>query len=223
LKTNWLGLLIFLALIVSCSGIRRVRPLDDGESALSASVGGPVTQVGSAWLPLPLLSIGYAYGLNRHLSLEGGVNLTSALFGLAHIDAGLNWYAFEPRGAIPGITVTPKLVLISNFAAAGTRFYPTVTPTVYWNVGRHVIYTGAENWFELHSQRSDGNTQPHHWLAVPYLGFGLSRGKWLFQVEGRVYTPNLKNTGRATKNIGFGDYGAVGGFIGVGRTFGESR
>ena len=215
--------MLLVCLLFACSSVRRVRPLESGASAITVSLGGPITEVAKKYIPLPLLSAGYNYGINNRLGIEAGLNLTSALFGLLHVDAGVNWYPLSANGAIPGITVTPKLLIISNFEAGGHRLYPTLTPTLYWDIKRHFVYTGVENWFEIHTERSDGNEQSHHWLVAPYIGYGYTWKKWQFQLEARGYTPNLENTGRATKNIGFGDHGIIGVFLGVGRTMGGGR
>ncbi len=208
---------------LGCSSVRMVRPLEKGQSAVTVSIGGPVTNVAGNNIPLPMLSAGYNYGICAKLDIEGGLNLTSTLFGLFHLDAGVNWRPLRPEKALPGITLSPKLFAITNFKAGGHRLYPTLTPTLYWDVNRHYVYTGIENWFEPHSERSDGNDQKHHWLIAPYIGYGYAWKKWNFQIEGRGYTPNLKNTSRAVKNIGFGEYGILGFFIGVGRTIGGGK
>jgi hypothetical protein len=213
---------IMCALLSGCSTVRFVRPIDKGSSAVAVSLGGPITRVAGRYLPLPMLSAGYGYGITDYLSAEAGVHVTSALFGVAHVDAGVNWTPLRARGAVPGVVVTPGLVLLSNFKPHDSRAYPTVTPTLYWEVGRHLMYTGAENWFERHSIRSDGNVQPYHWLFIPYIGYGISHGRWQFQSEARVYMPNLKNTDGATTNLGFGEYGVFGVFLGVSRTFGKA-
>jgi hypothetical protein len=215
---------LIFGVLAGCSSVRRVTPLEPGTSAVTVSLGGPLTEIAEdVSIPLPLLGAGYNYGISDKLGVEGGVNITAALFGLLHLDAGVNWFPLTCRGGIPGITVTPKIFLMSDFDEKGTRLYPTVTPVVYWKPGRHIAYLGVENWFETARVRSDGNTQQHHWLVAPCVGYGISWKKWQFQIEGRGYTPNLKNTGRATKNIGFGEYGIIGIFLGVNRSIGGAQ
>ena len=214
------GIIISIILVTGCSTVRYVRPIEKGTSAASLSLGGPVTQVSGNYLPLPLLSAGYGYGVTDYLSLEAALHITSALFGVAHVDIGANWVPLATRGVIPGVVLSPKVVLLSNFKPHESRSYPVLTPTLYWERGRHLWYTGVENWFERHSVRADGNEQSHHWLIIPYIGYGIAKGKWQFQAEGRVYMPNLSNTPGATTNLGFGDRGIIGFFLGVNRTFG---
>lgn len=208
----------FCCFLCSCSSVRRVTPLPPGTSALTVSLGGPVTQIKqNLTIPLPLLGVGYSYAINDKLGIEAGVNATSAVFGTLHLDAGVNWFPIKNKGAVPGVTVTPELIVLSRFTFDETRVYPTLTPSVYWNIGKHLLYLGAENWFDLKKIRSDGNEQKRHWLSSPYIGYGLLRKKWQFQVEGRIYTPNFKNTGRITQNTGLGDNGIIGFFVGMSR------
>ena len=214
------GIISVIVLVTGCSTVRYVRPIEKGTSVVSASLGGPITQVSGKYLPLPLLSAGYGYGVTDYLSIEAGLHITSALFGVAHVDAGVNWVPVRTKGAIPGVVLSPKVVLLSNFKPRESRSYPVLTPTLYWERGRHLWYTGAENWFERHRVRADGNEQPHHWLFIPFVGYGIAKGKWHFQTEARVYMPNLSNTTGPTTNLGFGDRGIIGFFLGVNRTFG---
>lgn len=214
------GIAVVAVLFSGCSTVRYVRPIEKGASVASVSLGGPITLVGGNYLPLPLLSAGYGYGITDNLSVEAGFHITSALFGVAHGDLGVNWVPLKNRGAVPGVVLSPKLVLMSNFKPHESRSYPVITPTLYWERGKHLFYGGAENWFERHAVRSDGNDQPHHWLFIPFVGYGISRGKWQFQSEARVYMPNLSNEVGPTTNLGFGTHGIFGVFFGLNRTFG---
>ena len=206
---------------ISCSSVRHVLPLQKGESAVDLSVGGPITKVGNVYIPLPLLSAGYRYGITENLGLESGLGITSMLYRNFHLDAGITWHPFLAQGARPGLFLSPRLFFLAN--SENFRLYPDLDLGTYWKLRNNLIYTGVENWFEYHATRSDGNSQDHHWLIIPFLGYGYSFNKWQFQLEGRVYTPNLKNTGRATENIGFGDYGILGVFIGFSRSLGGGK
>jgi hypothetical protein len=211
-----------LAGLVSCSSVRQIRPLDVGESAVNVSLGGPITKyIGDAYLPLPLISVGYNYGLMRTFDLEAGFHVMQAVFGIMHFDIGANWRPLQSRAWIPGLIVTPRFHFMTNFEPDAFSFYPDLALTLAWHPKEFFYpYAGIENWFELRTERDDNVEQPHHWLIVPYAGAVLCRGRWQFQVEARAYTPNLRNTGRGPKNIGFGEYGILGVFLGVGRTFG---
>ncbi|MFP4417337.1 MAG: hypothetical protein ACOC41_01745 [Chitinivibrionales bacterium] len=207
-------------LFANCSTVRHVRPLKTGQQQVTLSLGGPITEVGKSYLPLPLLGVGYTYGLRENLSLEGGLGVTSLLFGIMQLDAGCSFFPFKANGWVPGVFISPRFFLITDFEKESLRLFPDLDFGGYWEYKRHYFYLGLESWFEIHSDRSDGVEQKHHWLAVPFLGYGIEKNRWSFQLEARVYTPNLENTGRATKNIGIGDNGILGVFLGVNRQFG---
>jgi hypothetical protein len=215
----------FALSLCSCSSVRQVRPLDKGESSITFSVGGPITQVGKVTVPLPLLSVGYNRGIiAERLDIETGLHLTQLLFGILDIEAGVNVRPLLAKAGRPGITITPKFFFMTDFKPASARFYPDLGLTLYWDIKQTVyIYTGLENFFELATTRDDRNKQKNNWLIAPFLGVDVGNNDWQLQVEGRLYTPNLSNRGKPTKNIGFGDQGALGVFLGVNHAFGGNR
>jgi hypothetical protein len=217
-----LPLIALLAAAISCSSVRQVRPLDKGESSVGVSLGGPVTQVGGPYIPLPLLSVSYHRGIvARTFDIGGALYLTQALYGIMQLEAACNWRPWHGSTWRPGLIVTPRLFLMTDFSPESFRAYPDLGLTLPWEPKEDwFVYTGIESWFEPHQVRDDGNRQPHHWLIAPSLGTVLGRGPWHYQLEVKLYTPNLANTGRPTKNIGIGDHGVWGVFLGIGRTFG---
>lgn len=212
-----------IILFSSCTAIRKVKAPVKGESTVCVSLGGPITEVSKKYIPLPLLGIGYNYGLSEKIALEGGLNITNALFGVVNADAGVNWYPLKPQNIKPGFLLMSKLFVLSKLKMKDNRIYPAITPVFYWEIDKHIIYTGVENWFEFHSIRNDGNPQKHHWLKIPMIGYELVWKSWQFQVEGRVYLPDVKNTYGPTHNLGFGEYGILGIFIGTAYSFGGKK
>jgi hypothetical protein len=130
-----------------------------------------------------------------------------------------------PKGWVPGAIVSPKFQLMTNFKPNSFRLYPELILTGWWRPSEHFLpYVGLENWFVLGSTRPDGNKQDHHWLIAPYLGLTMCNNHWQFQIEGRVYTPNINHiTSGAPENIGLGNYGVLGVFLGVGYQFGGKK
>lgn len=211
-------------LALSCSSIRQVQPLDVGQSAVHATLGGPIADVGRIYIPLPLLSLGYNYGLVKSVDVEAGVGITHALFGIMAIDLGANWRPIVSNGLIPGVIVSPQAHIMTDFKPSSLRVYPALNLTGWWNHRDWLYpYLGIENWVEYHTQRTDGNPQTHHWLIAPYLGVTLTHGAWEYQVEGLVYEPNLRNDNGAPARIGFGAYGSLGVFLGAGYEFGKKK
>jgi hypothetical protein len=211
--------IIVVISIFSCSSVRHVKPLEQGSSAASLSVGGPITKVGNIYIPLPLISAGYNYGLIEKLDLETGINVTGLLFGDLHLNAGVNYHPWLAEKLRPGLYLSPEFFFITNLRDGSPRIFPAVDAGLYWDIRRHYLYCGVESWFEVSTIRNDGNPQNDHWLPIPYVGWGIESKRWQFQVEGKIYTPNQKNTGRPTKNIGIGEHGVLGVFIGASRSF----
>ncbi|MCX7727773.1 MAG: hypothetical protein N2053_13115, partial [Chitinispirillaceae bacterium] len=121
-----------IILLFSCTAVRKVRAPEKGESTISVSLGGPITEVSKRYIPLPLLGIGYNYGLTEKLALEGGLNITNALFGVLNADAGVNWYPLKPQKMQPGILLMSKFFILSKLKIKDNRIYPALTPVIYW-------------------------------------------------------------------------------------------
>jgi hypothetical protein len=212
--------------LFSCSAVRQIQPLEKGESAINVTLGGPVTEyIGDASAPLPLLGIGYNYGLLNKLDIEAGIGVTQLLYRVLQLDAGVNFRPWTALRWRPQLILSPRFQFTlgpMDFSTdLSARLYPALLLTVSWNAGPTLHpYIGIENWWDLQSERDDGAAQENHWLIAPYAGLSFCHKRWQFGAEFRVYTPNLPNTGRAPDNTGFGDYGIIGAFIGVGRTFG---
>lgn len=218
------GMILLCLLLPACSSFRQVRPLDKGESRVSLCAGGPFTKVGDIYIPLPLASLGYNYGVTEKLDVEAGTNLLALLYGIVHIDAGVNWRPLRPCGFVPGLAVSPKVFMMTDFSPGGARGYPDIGLTAFWETAPYrFAYAGLENLFELSGTRQDGNEQRHHWLIAPYAGISLGNRAWQFQLEARLYTPNLRNDLHTVKNLGLGDRGIFGIFLGASRSFGGAR
>lgn len=211
-----------ILLFFSCSSVRQIRPLDPGQSAVNVTLGGPIIKALGMYMPAPIMSVGYNYGIKRGFDLETGLGLTQLAFGILHLDCGANWRPLKPKGWVPGFIATPKFQIMTDFTPQSFRLYPDAVLTAWWKPNKILYpYAGIENWIEYHSTRPDGNRQTHHWLAAPFIGLTVCRGPWQYQVETRYYVPNVNNiTAGATRHIGFGDYGDLGVFIGAGYLFG---
>jgi hypothetical protein len=185
-------------------------------------VGGPITEVGEPYIPIPMISLGYNLGIiDTLLNFESGINITSALYGVLHLDLGVNYRPFNSNKWRPGLMVTPKIFIMTDFQPETFRIWPDLSITGFWEIKKYwYIYTGLESFFEFSKTRSDGNKQEHHWIIAPYLGFNLGKEKWQFQIEYQIYTINLNNElSRSMENLGYGDYGVHGIFLGVNYTF----
>lgn len=224
------SLACLLAIALGCSSIRHLTPMEPGASSLSASLGGPFTQLFGVYVPLPLLSLGYNYGITKSLDVEAGLGLTQAVFGIGELNLGANYRPFLPRGWIPGLLVSPHFYFtedidpLSQFTVKNFRCYPDVGLTAWWNKDKWWRpFVVLENWFDLGSTRDDGLPQQDHWLIAPALGIDMQSGKWHYQIKGELYTPNLRNWGRAAHYLGPGENGVFGVFLGASRDFGGKK
>ncbi|MEL6672747.1 MAG: hypothetical protein AAFR61_11170 [Bacteroidota bacterium] len=186
-----------------CAPSRIVRPLERGQSAVNGHLGGPMTQVDSLSFPLPLTSIGMAYGLSDQLTAYGHLHLTAASFRTLQLDAGVTYGFSRPFRLRPGISVSPSL----NFMAAprvdqdteerllGGRLYPQLDAHLWWEYGRkrHVLYTGLSNWFELRGLRAHEEVQPQRWIPSIMLGHTFTGYRWDITLEARQIAPHISN------------------------------
>ncbi len=223
-------LALCLMLSFGCSAIRRITPLEVGESSVGVSCGGPFTQLFGMYVPLPLLSLGYNYGMSKTIDIEAGLGVTQALFGIGELNAGVNYRPTVPAGWIPGLIISPAVYLtedidpISEFTMKNFRCYPDISITAWWNREKWWRpYIALENWFDLCSTRDDGLAQQEHWLIAPAVGIDMECGKWHYQIQGELYTPNLWNRGRGAHYLGPGNYGVFGLFLGASRDFGGGK
>ncbi len=215
-----------LGVLMSCSAVRQVVPLEPGESAINVSLGGPITQyIGDAYAPLPFLGVGYNRGIFHWMDVEAGIDVTHLLYKNLSFDLGANFRPVKTNRWRPSVTITPEAHIATNFQTY-FRFYPVLCLTGAWNPreGQFHPYLGVENMWELADEREDGLEQQDHWFFVPYGGLVWARTKWQWQLEARWYFPNIDSDyGRAPTNYGPGDHGILGVFLGVGRTFGGRK
>ncbi|MDG5813979.1 hypothetical protein QA601_02730 [Chitinispirillales bacterium ANBcel5] len=222
-KTVTLTIVFFALLLLSCTAVRNVKPLNKGDSRISLSFGGPITEVAGTNIPLPLLNVGYSYGVYDDVSIESGMALTDLLFGVMHIDGGITFHPLTIEKWNAGAYVSPGFVLTTNFKEDSFRLLPALNLGWYWEHKKSFFYTGVDSWFEFRNKRTDQNPQKNRWLPALYLGYGLNHNTWCFQVEGRLFTPHLKNSGRPVNNQGIGQHGIWGIYIGVNRSFGGRK
>jgi hypothetical protein len=214
-------LYIVFAMIVSCAPIRRMTPLELGETAVSASLGGPFLET-LGWAPAPMLGIAANYGLYKNIDCEAGLSLTSALYGVVNADIGINYRPFMPHCYYPGLILNARFIGTTDFNRGNYRGFPDAAITGFWELPHHYyLYTGLENWFELRDIRYDGNRQKMHLLPLIHCGADKKYSRWDFQVEALWYLPFTDATHHVSNTIEIGKNGMLGCMLGAGRTFGH--
>ena len=142
---------LLLPALIGCSTVHGVRPLGDNVVAIEISEGGPVTEVFGGPVPIPLTTVGAAYGIDDLTDVHAAVHPTTiALFGLGAFDVGASRQLLAPKGLRPRLMA--DLTVVSVFGdtdpkldngAFGLFAQPTLTASWDWaKDGRHALYTG---------------------------------------------------------------------------------
>jgi hypothetical protein len=217
--------IIFLFTLIiqlsSCATTRLVKPLAKGEKELGLSLGGPVIGFSNTLLPVPMTSIYAAKGITDSLSVFGGLNGTSLLFGVAHLDLGACYQIMETNKFKPGISVSPVTNFMLDKWDWNFRFYPQVDLHAYWHYRQEkgLLYTGMSNWFELRKTTTYDLKQDKHWVPTFQLGTKYQREKVEWTIESRYIAPNYSNKFSVVDWKGVGSKGALGLYFGVNKKF----
>ncbi len=176
-----LTFLLAIAFSSGCAASRSFAPLEQGQVAVTSTMGGPIVNYFGGHKPLPQSDIGIAYGLNGKTTVHTALHPTQlALFGLFGMDIGINTELVEPDGARPRVMVDGTLYFFAGNNAeglpkGGARLFPDIQVVAAWPVGNHHFYTGLDNFI-----------QPFpvlRWFPSPMLGTELRAGPVGFQFE----------------------------------------
>ena len=166
-----------LVLASGCAVSRGIAPLDRGESAVQVSVGGPFVEYAGAPIPLPISSVGYAYGVDGKTNLHSSLYLTQwVLFGVAGLDLGVARELLGADGARPRIMADATVYMFfgdhaPEGAEGGFRLFPDINITVGWDLGRwdHHVYLGIDSFFQPFPE--------FRYYPTPFLGGEVKTGK----------------------------------------------
>lgn len=214
-------LLGWICCCMACAPARMVKPLDKGQWAVGANLGGPLINFAGLDIPVPFTSVYGAYGLTQRSTIYTGVHVTAAAFGNLQTDIGILTGLMASDGWKPGLSVGVGMNSINRFQTNDHRFYPAIDLHAYWIYGKrgNTIYTGVNNWIDLYAQAGANDDQYNLWLPAIHLGNIWSRGKWDLSLELKYLAPQLNNNFTVVNYILPPNYGALGVFIGVMRKF----
>jgi hypothetical protein len=203
--------------LTSCAPTRFVKPLDKGETAITAAFGGPLILYDNTTIPMPLTSLAVGHGFDSGLTGFAGFHTTALLFGVFQTDIGVVKQLLKQQGWIPGITVSPVANLMIDKWEGKFSFFPQLDANAYWNYpGKpHYVYIGISNWFDLNTTRSEGDPQTTHWFPIIQLGNTMVTRKWAYTLELK-YAPKI-NYPVVVEYQGLGQATALGVYIGVTR------
>lgn len=169
-----MGTWILLSL-VGCSTVHGVKPVGKGAIVAEGSLGGPITEIYGAPIPLPLSTLGATYGLTDTAEVHAAWHSTAALaFNLAAFDLGASYQFLAPKGPVPRVMGDFTLVgaIGDNEAGdppGGLRGFAQPTVTTSWDWGkarRQTVYAALGAFIEP-------RPGPH---VLGYLGVGNQWG-----------------------------------------------
>jgi hypothetical protein len=205
------------ALVLSAAGcgtVTAVTPLHRGESALAASLGGPVANVAGMNIPIPYAVARYRYGLNEQAGIYAGGHLLAAARGIVGLDFGFSYHFLEQRGWVPCVGASAGILALIQ-AGGSEALFPELDLVASYRLGnRFTTYFGSQSMYQF---RSEPNV-----VLAPFIG-----GEWRasdrfsLSLEAKWYAPTEPTHPRNVNyTLPIGGHGAVGFVLGANWTFG---
>lgn len=175
-----------LALILasSCAPTKIVKPLDKGQWQIGGTVGRPQINDGS----LPILGAYAAKGVSENRTVYGGVQISSALLGSAHVEGGQVKFWREQNGLQPALSWSTGAQALMSTRDYAFRIYPETGVNAYWHRGPHILNASANTWIDPTWFLTDyGRGQ----ILAPSFSAGYRfRYRWIeAQVEYKILNP----------------------------------
>jgi len=200
----------------ACASSHFVRPLGKGNAVASASLGGPMVQLGGAVFPTPIVELGGGYGVRDDVDLFLRANVTAAAFGDLHLEPGVAYHPLiRDRGPVPTVTVAGSLHFLTDFRTSA-RALPQLSAATAWALGRkrHLLYAGLDLAMSFEGRG---------WVPIfgPFVGGELRVGRRVgLTLEAKYLAPNYDTGILAPAWIAPGGYGYVSILLGVNVYFG---
>ena len=141
-----LALLLLTAGLWGCAYPYNVRNVGAEQTALYASVGGPLFDNLGAPIPIPAVVVGAQHGVTDFWDAHASLHVLAAVYKMAGIDAGSTLRLLRQRGGVPEVTGTFRLSLLTNFED-GARVYPELEAFASWLLRGRVLLFGGLNTF----------------------------------------------------------------------------
>lgn len=171
--------LLLPLLLLGCSTTHGIKPVGKGAVSVEGSLGGPVTMVFGAPIPLPLTTVGATVGATDTTDVHAAIHPTAAaMFGLGAGDIGVSQQFLDNEGG------RPRLMGDLTFTGAfgdrdpdvghegGFRGFLQPSVTASWDWGKQgqcAAYTGLTAFLEPADE--------FQWLGGLYLGNRFAVGK----------------------------------------------
>ncbi len=137
------ALLLLPLALTACSTIHGVKPVGRGVIRPELSVGGPITQVYGAPIPIPLSQLGATYGLDDKTDLHAAWHTSAASFyNLFGADVGASRELLEWAGVRPRLMADLTVLTFAGDnepggSPGGFRLFVQPTVTGSWDWGKH--------------------------------------------------------------------------------------
>jgi len=203
----------------ACASSHFVRPLGKGGAVASASVGGPLIQLGGAVFPTPIVELGGGYGVRDDVDIFLRANITAAAFGDLHLEPGVAYHPIiRDRGSVPTVTVAGSLHFLTDFRTSA-RALPQLSAATAWALGkkRHLLYAGLDLAISFEGRG---------WVPIfgPFVGGELRVGRRVgLSLEAKYLAPNYETGILAPAWVAPGGWGYLSILLGVNVYFGGVR
>ena len=135
----------FALATAGCGTTTSVRPLGEGNADIHGSLGGPLVKLDGKPAALPIAMVGGGFGATDRVDVSGDVDVTAAIFGVAHFSTGLAYHPllWSDSRAVPAVTIAQSVHVLTNLT--NTRVAPQTTAVAAWKLGAgHLLYAGAD-------------------------------------------------------------------------------
>ncbi len=189
-----IGVFCCWGLMSGCSTLNTAKPLSPGEHEVAFTLGGPLTQVGGNYIPLPNSVIEGRSGLvnvgERPLDLNYGLYLTPIAFGQMGTHIGSSYLLWDQAEHLPALSLSNRFYFFHNYfdtakpvTGRGAVFVHQIEGTLSYEVGHFLTYGGLANYADLLNLDL---------MLTPFVGAELPTGLdgFKIQLEGRYYAAN---------------------------------
>lgn len=200
---------------LGCSTLNTAKPLAPGEHEVAVTLGGPLTQVGANFIPLPNSVVEGRSGLThvgeRPLDLNYGLYLTPIAFGQMGVHLGSSYLLWDQAENLPALSLSNRIYFFHNYFDAakpiegrGQVWVHQIEGTLSYEWGELLGYGGLGNYTDL----ADLNLS-----LTPFLGAEVPTGLdgFKIQLEARYYAANRYRLIESVKfynfDSGYGGFG----------------
>jgi hypothetical protein len=201
-----------------------VRPIGKGKVAVEASVGGPMTKVFGAYIPLPLSTVGATYGAGERTDVHAAYHPTAAaVAGVAAVEVGAGHELVAWQGARPRVMADATVLGAGGDASSagpegGFALFLQPTVTASWDWGkekRQSFYTGLTGFSQV--------VPTPHLLGAWVLGNRFAVKRTSITTEFKWIAPYASSEPIVPEFVSPGYQGAVSFQVGLGYTLGGAK